>query len=171
MKSAFDFQWDSSYELSDRSADGNREFQFSLRYFGSHVFNPEWHPHGRFHAAQLVGFCVAMSIMELWVVWRHSLASRTVRVAVTAFPVLFWGGEFFALFVAGTSPSPHPATPNTFQLGGVAVYGNLFFSGVLITLSVVAYLLISHGGQNTNHTQRSQGVSSLLSLSPEDEEQ
>ncbi len=35
VKSAFDFQWDSSYELSDRSADGNREFQFSLRYFGS----------------------------------------------------------------------------------------------------------------------------------------
>jgi len=112
-----------------------------IGWTGEHIFNPDWHPHARFHAAQLVSFVIAMSIVDLWLVWRRSLESRIVILAATAFPVLYWGAEFFAFFVPGTSPSPVLANPNTFRLLGFEVYGNLFFSGAMIALSVLACLL------------------------------
>lgn len=66
-----------------------------IGWTGAHVFNPDWHPHGRFHAAQLVSFVTAMSVLDFLLVWRHSQESRFVMVAATAFPVLFRGAEFF----------------------------------------------------------------------------
>lgn len=112
-----------------------------IGWTGEHVFNPDWHAHARFHAAQLVSFAIAMSIVGLWLVWQHSLESRTAMLAAAAFPVLYWGAEFFAFFVPGTNPSPDLANPNTFLLLGFEVYGNLFFSGAMIALSVLACLL------------------------------
>jgi hypothetical protein len=46
------------------------------------VFNPGWHPHARFHAAQIVGIVAAASPLGLWLVWR-----RAVEPGVT-FPLL-----------------------------------------------------------------------------------
>ena len=107
----------------------------------SHVFNPEWHPHARFHAAHLVGFVAAASVVGLWLVWRNSPEPGVATLVVAAAAVCFWGAEFFAFFVRGTDPSPDPANPNTFRLLGFEVYGNLFFAGVMITLSILACLL------------------------------
>lgn len=117
-----------------------------IGWTGEHVFNPDWHPHARFHAAQQTGFAIAMSVVGLWLVWRRSLELRTVMLVAAAFPVLFWGAEFFAFFVPGTSPSPVPASPNMFSLLGFEVYGNLFFSGAMVALSVLGGLLISAVG-------------------------
>ena len=47
----------------------------------SHVFNPGWHPHARFHAVQLLIFGIAMSSTELWLLWRRSLEPRIGAVA------------------------------------------------------------------------------------------
>jgi len=57
-------------------------------------------------------------------------------------PFVFWGGEFAALLVPGADPSPDPANPNTFPLLGVHVHGNLFFSGCMMVLSLLGYLLL-----------------------------
>lgn len=112
----------------------------------SHVFNPGWHPHARFHAVQLLSFGIAMSSMGLWLLWRRSLEPPIGAAAATTVPIIFWGAEFVALLVPGTSPSPDLNNPNTFQLVGFEVYGNLFFSGVMIALSALAYFLINRRG-------------------------
>jgi hypothetical protein len=106
-----------------------------------HVFNQAWHPHARFHAAHLVGFVAAVSVVGLWLVWRRSPEPGVATLAGAAAAVCFWGAEFFAFFVRGTSPSPDPANPNTFRLFNFEVYGNLFFAGVMIAMSVFACLL------------------------------
>lgn len=108
---------------------------------GEHIFNPDWHPHARFHAAQMVGFIVVMSLGGLWLVWRRSREPHIATSMVAGAGVCYWGGEFFAFFIPGTSPSPIVAEPNTFQLFGSEVYGNLFFSGLLIALSALGGLL------------------------------
>lgn len=109
----------------------------------THVFNPEWHPHARFHAVQLTGFIVVLSLIGFWLIWRRSAESNiSARIAV-AIPLIFWSGEFYALLVPGTSPAFDLNNPNTFELAGVSVYGNLFLSGVLIVLSILSYWLIS----------------------------
>ncbi len=120
---------------------GSAAAVFGFTWNESHVFNPDWHPHARFHAAQIMGIAAAASAVGLWLVWRRSAEPDVVTLAVAAAAVCFWGAEFFAFFIPGTSPSPDFADPNTFSLLGFEVYGNLFFSGVMIALSVLACLV------------------------------
>lgn len=108
---------------------------------GEHIFNPAWHPHGRFHAAQLMCFVILMSLAGFWLVWRHSREPRIAVFVVAMLMTTLWGSEFLAFIVPGTSPSPELDNPNTFSVLGLQIYGNLFFSGVMIALSVLALLL------------------------------
>ena len=38
----------------------------------SHVFNPDWHPHGRFHDVMLLSLLVGLVPILLWLLWRDS---------------------------------------------------------------------------------------------------
>ena len=124
-----------------------------FQWNASHVFNPDWHPHGRFHVVQLASFFILMAALGLWLLWRRTLEPRVTMLVVAAVPVAFWSAEFFAMLVPGTGLSPNPDVPNTFQVAGLSVYGNLFFSGVMIVLSVAAYLLLSRDGRAQQERQ------------------
>lgn len=116
---------------------------------GKHIFNPDWHPHARFHAAQLMFLVIAMSLAGLWLVWRRSREPR-VAVTVVGFSMAtYWIGEFFAFLVPGTSPSPDIENPNTFSVAGLDVYGNLFFAALMVTVSALAFVLGTVGARST----------------------
>lgn len=104
----------------------------------SHVFNPEWHPHARFHAAQLVGCVSALCGLGLWSLWRRTGPQTSTTWPLIAGLVCFWGAEFFALAIPGTSPSPDLEQLNTFDLLGWDVHGNLFLAAIMIIVSVAA---------------------------------
>jgi uncharacterized protein DUF6640 len=115
---------------------------FGFQWNGTHVFNPEWHPHARFHAVQLTGLATAASILGLWLLWRRSAEPRVAATVAAILPLVFWAGEFYALLVPGTDPAFDLDNPNTVDLPiGVAVYGNLLFAGLMVVLSIVGYLL------------------------------
>lgn len=106
--------------------------------FGAdHIGNPAWHPHARFHVAQLAGVGVAMSALGLWLLWRRTTDQRPgliAAAAISAAPPLF---EFGALLVPGASPIPDPARPNTVPIGGLDVPGNLIaFAAMLILIAI-----------------------------------
>jgi hypothetical protein len=111
----------------------------------THVFNPKWHPHARFHAVQLGLFFIALSAIGLWLVWGSAISPPTAAWLAAAVPVVFWGGEFAALLVPGTDPSPDPANPNTFPLLGAHVHGNLFFSACMMDFSLLGSVLLIAG--------------------------
>jgi hypothetical protein len=117
-----------------------------IGWTGQHIFNPEWHPHARFHMVQLSSFVILLSLMSLWLVWRRSLEPQLSALIVTALMVFLWSGEFIALAIPGTSPSPILSQPNTVSVFGWQVPGNLIFTTVMIILSVVGYLMIGRGG-------------------------
>ena len=49
----------------------------AFQWNNTHVFNPVWHPHARFHAVQLCLFFVVLFAGGLWMTWRRSVpASR-----------------------------------------------------------------------------------------------
>lgn len=73
--------------------------------------------------------------------WRRSRELYIAALVVAALLTTYWGAEFFAFAVPGTSPSPELDNPNTFPLLDLEVYGNLFFAGVLVGLSVFTLLL------------------------------
>jgi hypothetical protein len=111
----------------------------------THVFNPKWHPHARFHAVQIGLFFIALSAIGLWLVWGSAVSPPTAAWLAAAVPVVFWGGEFAALLVPGTDPSPDPANPNTFPLLGAHVHGNLFFSACMMVFSLLGSVLLIAG--------------------------
>jgi hypothetical protein len=111
----------------------------------THVFNPKWHPHARFHAVQLGLFFIALSGIDLWLIWGSGIGLPTAAWLAAAVPVTFWAGEFAALPVPGTDPSPDPANPNTFPLLGTHVHGNLFFSACMIVVSLLGAVLAITG--------------------------
>jgi len=111
----------------------------------THVFNPKWHPHARFHAVQLGLFFITLSSIALWLLWGSGVSVRTAAWLAAAVPFVFWAGEFVALLVPGTDPSPDPDNPNTFPLIGRPVHGNLFFSACMIFLSLLGSVLLITG--------------------------
>jgi hypothetical protein len=111
----------------------------------THVFNPKWHPHARFHAVQLGLFFITLSAIGFWLIWGSAISPPTAAWLAAAVPVVFWGGEFAALLVPGTDPSPDPAKPNTFPLLGAHVHGNLFFSACMMIFSLIGSALLISG--------------------------
>ncbi|WP_019506188.1 DUF6640 family protein [Pleurocapsa sp. PCC 7319] len=106
----------------------------------SHVFNPEWTSHARFHDVVLLCMLTGMSIVGLWLIWRRSLEPNISFMVAAAVPILFWGSFFIAVFVPGSSLSVSPEeTPPS--LAGIPLYPNIILAGINVILSLVSYKL------------------------------
>lgn len=44
-----------------------------LEWNHTHVFNPDWPPHARFHEVWQLFTHIALGVVALWLVWRHGL--------------------------------------------------------------------------------------------------
>lgn len=115
----------------------------AFQWNATHVFNPKWHPHARFHAVQLGLFFIVLSGIGLWLTWGSGVSMPAAAWLAAGVPLAFWSGEFVALLVPGTDPSPDPANPNTFPLFGRHIHGNLAFSGAMIVLSFLGATLLT----------------------------
>jgi hypothetical protein len=115
----------------------------------SHVFNPEWPPHARFH--DVAGLCMTtgFSLIGLWLLWRKSPDFRVHLIVATAVPILAFASLFIAMLVPGAGVEDHPgASPRVLGLPlGLSLAAA--FSG----LAVIGYILcrraqttaLSHG--------------------------
>ena len=65
----------------------------------SHVFNPEWHPHGRFHDVMLLTLLVGFVPLLLWLLWRNSSEPEVAVKVTTAILVTFWGSFYINLLI------------------------------------------------------------------------
>ncbi|MBO0708390.1 MAG: acetyltransferase [Candidatus Dormibacteraeota bacterium] len=109
------------------SADWNR----------SHVFNPHWPSHARFHGVvgSLTGAVLAaLSLGALWLPGR----GRVSRDAAAAVPLVYWGsfGPAALLPGSGVDDPPHRVR----RLGGVLPI-NLFWAGLGVTLAGVGWVV------------------------------
>jgi hypothetical protein len=114
----------------------------------THLFNPAWHPHARFHDALFLLFLDAASLIVLWLLWRKSdEPGLGVRVAAL-FAAAAWTPFFhIETLIPGTSLLAADNVP-VLKLGGMTFPPNLIIAAVLVLLTVVAYWLARDVGRD-----------------------
>lgn len=89
---------------------------FIADYNHTHLFNPRWPPHARFHNAQTMSMSIALTLPTLWYAWRsprsstqqHSVAAAddladsivTATVFATIYPLTTLTAWFFPTVLA-----------------------------------------------------------------------
>ena len=61
----------------------------------THLFNPTWPPHARFHDALFLMFLDGTSLIMLWLLWRPSKEPGVAVTASTLFSVAVWTPFFY----------------------------------------------------------------------------
>jgi hypothetical protein len=105
----------------------------------THLFNPEWHPHAKFHDAVMLWLLCGMSIMALWLLWRRSPEPDIGYTVAMLVPVIFWSAFFFVtLVIPGTSLQADlkEAPP---IVAGIPIYPNVVIATVSVILALVGY--------------------------------
>ena len=106
----------------------------------SHVFNPDWHPHGRFHDVMLLTLLVGLIPITLWLLWRKSTETEVGIKVTTAILVTFWGSFYLNLLVPGTTPAADLEVPPPVVFG-IPLYPNMVVAAVIIILALFSYWL------------------------------
>lgn len=121
----------------------------------SHIFNPTWVPHARFHDIAMLHLLNGVCILALWLMWRRSKEPEIgVRVAALI-PVIFWGAFFYGtILVPGTSlkADPNEVLPS---IAGIPLYPNVIVALINVVLAGVGYWLYSSGNSLESEAQDS----------------
>jgi hypothetical protein len=110
----------------------------------THVFNPNWPPHARFHGAAGWATVAGSQLLALWLIWRPGEQGverdRAVKTAALL-PVMAWTPFFPALATPGTGVEDEPG-----HLPRVAgVPANLVPAALVPAIAWLGYLLHRHG--------------------------
>ncbi len=69
----------------------------------THVFNPNWTPHAKFHNAQTITLSVATAALTLWEAWRPGPMDTGRLRTMTSYAALFWVTQIPAPFFPGSA--------------------------------------------------------------------
>jgi hypothetical protein len=110
----------------------------------THVFNPEWMPHARFHGAAGWGTVSGAQLLALWLLWRpaSSAAEEELAVKIAALlPAITWLPFFPAAALPGSGVEDHPG--HLPRVAGIPI--NLFQAGLVPAIAALGYLLHRRG--------------------------
>ena len=114
----------------------------------SHVFNPDWHPHGRFHDVMLLTLLVGLVPLLLWLLWRSSSEPEVAIAVTTSILVIFWGSFYVNLLIPGTTPAAN-LEESPPSLLGLPLYPNMVIAAIIIILALVGYWLYHSSNDTT----------------------
>jgi len=107
----------------------------------THLFNPAWHPHARFHDALFLLILDAMSLVALWVLWRRSKEPQIGLKVAALLSAAVWTPFFYIeALIPGTSLLAAEDVP-VLRVAGRSFPPNLIVAAVLFLLTVIAYWL------------------------------
>lgn len=111
---------------------------------GTHIFNPKWPPHARFHGAAGWGTVAGSQLIGLWLLWRPDgpTGDRDLSVKVAALlPTISWVPFFLALLTPGTAVEDEPG--HLPRVAGVPL--NLVPATLIPAVSAIGYALHRRG--------------------------
>ncbi len=113
----------------------------------THLFNPLWPPHAKFHCGQTLAFSILLSILTVWFACRKTNDKWTTVLVSSSFSMLYW----IAQGSAALYPNTAFTDPQFAQRPGSSVNGipiQLIGEFVCIALTVFSGWLALRPGQN-----------------------
>lgn len=110
----------------------------------SHIFNPQWTPHAKFHDIVLLCMTLGLSPIALWLLWRQSPDKQAGITVAALIPGIFWGAFFIAVLVPGSALTDQPGPP-PLNILGVRMHPNIVLAGIVVVLTVLGYWLYRRG--------------------------
>jgi hypothetical protein len=68
----------------------------------THIFNPNWPPHAKFHNGQTMSMGVALGLLSLYLLWRKKTISNFEFNIAVLISSLYWLTQASAIFYPGT---------------------------------------------------------------------
>jgi hypothetical protein len=91
---------------------------FWADYNETHIFNPSWPPHAKFHGGQTLSMSVLLGLLTIVFAWRKTGDRTTAVITTTAFAALYWISQGAAILYPGTAFfDPQFITPGSYPLG------------------------------------------------------
>ena len=102
-------------------------------YSDSHIFNPRWPPHAKFHTGQTMSMALALGVATLYYLWRpvKAEASKENLNIVATFASLYWATQLSAILYPGTRFTDPEFGDSIFQV---------YLDAVMFTLIGIGYV-------------------------------
>jgi hypothetical protein len=114
----------------------------------THLFNPAWHPHARFHDGLFLALLNGTTLIMLWLLWRPSREPAVAVAATTLYLLAVWTPFLYIeALIPGTSLLASANVP-VLRLGGVSLPPNLAVAIVVVLLSLAGWLLARDAGRD-----------------------
>jgi hypothetical protein len=114
----------------------------------THLFNPAWHPHARYHGVSMLLIVICVSAIAIWLLWRRSIEPELgIKVAVLISLTLWTPFLYGVCLVPGSSlwvgepamPVPYP------QVAGFTLYPQIVLAVLFLMLTAGGYALTRRG--------------------------
>ena len=117
----------------------------------THVFNPAWHPHARFHAAVMSLIVWAVSAIAIWLLWRRSVEPELGIKVAALLALTLWTPFLYADHLAAGSSQlvNYPAPVPMPQVAGVTLYPQVVLALIAVVLILGGYGLTRRGDART----------------------
>lgn len=120
----------------------------------THVYNPTWPPHAKFHNAQTITLAVEATALSLWQLWKPGPDTHTRLRWASLLASLFFLTQIPAAYFPGSAlvDDDNPVQP--FDVLGVQVNQVTASAAVILPLLSAGYALATrqlHQAHHTNH--------------------
>src|SRR3977135_27273 len=128
----------------------------------THLFNPAWHPHARYHSLSMLLIVICVSAIAIWLLWRRSLEPELGIKVAALISLTLWTPFLYAVhLVPGSSLwVGDPATPIPYaQVAGITLYPQVVLAVVFLVLTAGGYRLAGLGSVSLSGTGPSMDTS------------
>jgi hypothetical protein len=100
----------------------------------THIYNPHWTPHAKFHGGQTIALGVLTGALALWCLWGRRLEDGERLLQATVLASLYWITQAVAALTPGAAHFDPETRPYVPRIGGVLLNQTMLDAVVLAIL-------------------------------------